>query len=81
MRLFLVLEVDALDAFGNAESDRERLTSEILRQLIEQFEVQIEFLVFLARYKCRIKFNRQHVKCAFQFVLHGDALAKRWREL
>jgi hypothetical protein len=61
----LVLEVNALDAFRNAESDCERLASEILRQLIEQFEVQVEFLVFLTRYKSWIKLNWEHVKCAF----------------
>lgn len=79
--MLLVLEVNALYMFWHPECHSQSFASQILGQLIEQFEIQVQLFVLLPGDEGGIQLDGQHIERSLQFVLHGDALAQRWLEL
>lgn len=78
MTYILLLKIDTLYIFWDPKSDGQGLTTEVLWQFVENFQLQIEFSIFLLGRESWIELDRQHVEGAFELILHGDTLSE-WR--
>ena len=58
----------------HSESDGECFAPEVVRQLIEDLEIQIKLPIFLVNRKSRVKLDWEHVEGPLQFILHRNTL-------